>query len=33
MVGDTPVFIVRGGSVFTGEDSRDVSDSKVVSLT
>lgn len=33
VVGDTPVLIVRGGSVFTGEDSLDVSDNKVVSLT
>lgn len=33
VVGATPVFIVRGGNVFTGDDSRDVSDKSVVSLT
>lgn len=29
----TPVFIVKGASVLTGEDSREVSDRSVVSLT
>lgn len=33
MLGATPVFIVKGGNVFTGEDSREVSDKRVLSLT
>ena len=30
---DTPVLMVRGAIVFTGDDSRDVSERMVVSLT
>lgn len=33
VLGATPVLMVRGAMVFTGEDSREVSERMVVSLT
>lgn len=33
VLGATPVLMVRGAIVFTGEDSREVSERMVVSLT